>query len=76
MTDSAVSSGTAILLAIVGVAVLAIVLSGNSNTTSVISSVGNAFTNAIKCALAPVTGGSCPSSSNSLIPIVTSTFST
>lgn len=52
----------AILLAIIGVAVIAIIVSGNSDTSSVIGAGGNAFTSALKCALAPITGGTCASS--------------
>lgn len=45
-----------IALAIVGVATLAVIVSRNSNTTGVISSTGNAFSNALAKALSPVTG--------------------
>lgn len=56
-----------IALAIVGVATIAIIVSGNSNTSSVIGAGGNSFMNAIKCAVAPITGGTC--ASNSTLPI-------
>jgi hypothetical protein len=56
----------AILLAIIGVAVIAIILSGNSQTSSVIGAGGTAFANAIKCAVAPITGGSCPTSASTI----------
>lgn len=71
MKDS-VSSGVAVLLAIVGVAAIAIVVSSQSQSISVFGSFGTAFVNAIKCAVAPVTGGSCPG--NAQIPVVTSTI--
>lgn len=46
-----------IALAIVGVASLAVLVSRNSNTSSVITASGNAFSNALQVAVSPVTGG-------------------
>lgn len=48
---------SAVALAIVGVAVLAIIVSNNANTTGVIGATGTAFSNALGVALSPVTGG-------------------
>lgn len=62
-----------VILAIIGVAVIAVIVSKNANTTGVVSASGNAFTSALGCALSPVTGGAC-ASSNSLTPFVNSTF--
>ena len=45
-----------ILTAIVGVAILAVLVSRNSNTSGVISSAGSAFSNALSAATGPVTG--------------------
>jgi len=45
-----------ILLAIVGVAILAVLVSKQSNTTGVISAFGTNFSNALGAALRPVTG--------------------
>jgi hypothetical protein len=45
---------TVVLLAIVGVATLAVILSKNSNTTNVISAAGSGFSQALAAALAPV----------------------
>ena len=56
-----------IALSIVGVASLAVLVSKNANTTSVISATGSAFSNALGVALSPVTGGS--SSISSAFPI-------
>lgn len=59
-----------IATAIVGVALLAILVSQKSNTTGVVQAFGSAFTNALGVAEAPVTGAnysvntSYPSSSN------------
>lgn len=47
-----------VLLTIIGVAIVAVIVSNNSNTTNVISSASGAFTNAIKTAVSPVVGGS------------------
>jgi hypothetical protein len=52
----ALQHGVAIALAIVGVATLAVIVSGKSNTSNVITASGNSFANAIRCALGPITG--------------------
>lgn len=56
------SSLTAIALAIVGVAIVAVLVSNNANTSNVISATSSAFTNSLATALSPVTGsgGSFP----------------
>ncbi len=55
MTDSLVSSVTTVLLALVAVAIIAVLVSRNANTTGVISAGGNAFTTGLGTALSPVT---------------------
>lgn len=45
-----------VLLAIVGVASLALIVSKNANTMGVIQATGSAFSNALGVALSPVTG--------------------
>lgn len=45
-----------IATAIVGVAILAVIVSKNSNTANVIQASGSAFSNALGIAEAPVTG--------------------
>lgn len=47
-----------IALAIVGVAILAVIVSGNSNTSGVIGAFGGSFSRALASALSPVTGNS------------------
>jgi hypothetical protein len=47
---------TVILLAIVGVATLAVIVSRNANTTKVISAAGDAFSSGLGAALSPVVG--------------------
>ena len=48
----------AIATAIVGVAIVALIVSSKSNTVGVIQNAGSAFTNAIGVAVSPVTGSS------------------
>ncbi len=47
-----------ILTAIIGVAILAVIVSRNSNTTGVIQSAGSAFSSALGTAVSPITGSS------------------
>jgi hypothetical protein len=54
---------TAILTAIIGVAILSVILSKRSNTASVIGSAANAFSMALGTAVSPITGN------NSLGPV-------
>ena len=56
--DNAFGQIATVLTAIVGVALLAVLVSRNAQTPQVISSAGNAFSNALKAATGPVSGGS------------------
>lgn len=56
-SDSLVTSVTTVLLAIVGIGFIAVLLSKNSNTGNIISSVGQAFSGGIAAAQGPVNGG-------------------
>ena len=47
---------TAILTAIIGVAILAVILSRNSNTSGVIASAAEGFSIALGTAVSPITG--------------------
>lgn len=58
MGDHIVGSIVTVLTALIGVAIIAVIVSNNANTTNVISSAGNAFANDLSAALSPVTGGS------------------
>ena len=68
MTEAAVTIGTAII----GVAILAILVSKNANTAGVVQSLASGFGNALAVAQSPVTGASItpdlsyPGSSSSL----------
>jgi len=61
---------SAVALAIVGVAILALVVSRNSNTTGVIQATGQAFQASLATAISPVTG----SPGNSMYPSVASAY--
>lgn len=57
MSDQLFSSIVTIAVAIVGVAILAVLVSRNSNTAGVINAGGNAFSRALSVAVSPVAGG-------------------
>lgn len=46
----------AILTAIIGVAIIAVIVSKQSNTSNVIASASNAFATALSTAVSPITG--------------------
>lgn len=56
MGDHLVSSATAIATAIIGVAIIAVIV-GSKNTSGVISSAGKAFASVLSAATAPASGG-------------------
>lgn len=56
-----------IVLALIGVAIIAVLVSNNANTGSVLGSAGKSFGGALGCALSPITGGSCGTSVTSTI---------
>lgn len=49
-------AGVTILMAIVGVAILAVLVSQRSNTTGVIQAAASGFSNSLGMAMSPVTG--------------------
>lgn len=53
-----------VALSIVGVASLAVIVSKNATTGTLITSTGQAFSNALGVALSPVTGGGVSNYSN------------
>lgn len=59
MSEKTITSVVAIALAILGVAIVALLVSNNSNTGSVLGAGGKSFGGALACALSPITGGSC-----------------
>ena len=66
MTDQIISGVVTVATAIVGIAVLAVLVSGRSQTSNVIKSAGGAFSQAVSAAVSPVTGSSGASMSPSL----------
>lgn len=62
MGEQLVTSVVTVLTAIVGVAIIAVLVSRNANTAGVIGAGGNAFSGALGVALSPVTGQSSFSS--------------
>lgn len=72
MSDHAITTAVSIGLALMGLAVVALLVSQGSNTTGVLTSGGGAIQQALCVALSPVTGGTC---GRSLIPNVTSSVS-
>lgn len=58
MEDSFGNIIVKVLLALVGVAILALILSPSSQTSNVLKSAADGFSNILKTAISPVTGGS------------------
>ena len=56
MGEKVITSIVTVLVAIVGVAIIAVLVSKNSNTTGVISAGGSAFSSSLGTALSPITG--------------------
>lgn len=56
MSDQLITSVVTVLMAIVGVAIIAVLVSKNANTVGVLSAGSSAFSNALSTALSPVTG--------------------
>ena len=57
MSLELIHSIAAIFAGITGVAIIAVLVSKNSNTTAVIGAAGNAYSGGLAVALSPVTGG-------------------
>lgn len=57
MSSEIIGQVSAIALAIIGLAVLAVILSRRSNTAGVIGASGSALAKDIGAAIAPITGG-------------------
>jgi hypothetical protein len=69
MSEHAITSGVSIALAVIGLAIVAVLLSQKSQTSGVLTATGSSLADALTCALSPVTGASC---GRSLIPVVNS----
>ena len=58
MGDQLIASVVTVATAIVGLAIIAVLVSKNADTSSVIGAGGTAFAQAVGAAVSPVTGGS------------------
>lgn len=58
MTDQLISGVVTVATAIVGIAILAVLVSRQSQTPQVLSAAGSAFSGAIGAAVSPITGQS------------------
>ena len=58
MSSELIHSLAAIFAGITGVAIIAVLVSKNSNTTAVVGSVGSAYSSSLAVALSPITGSS------------------
>jgi len=56
-TDQLWSGIVTIATAIIGVAILAVIVSRNSNTAGVLKAAGGAFSQSLATAVSPITGG-------------------
>lgn len=57
MFDNFIKELVVVAVSIVGLAIIATLVSNRANTANVITSAGNAFSNAIAAATGPVSGG-------------------
>lgn len=68
MSDKLITSAVSITLAIVGVAIIALLVSKQSNTTSLFGAIGGGFSDSLRCALSPILGGgNCGTTTSSAI---------
>jgi PRD1 phage membrane DNA delivery len=71
MSKQFIEASVTILLGIIGVAVIAVLVSSQAKTSAVIGAASGGFASDLLCALSPVIGGSC-GGGRSLIPQVDS----
>lgn len=58
MNNQFINSVVTVMTAIIGLAIVAVIVSNRANTSGVIKSTGAAFSESIGAAVSPVTGGS------------------
>lgn len=58
MGEKAISALIGIVTGVVGITILAVIVSNQSNTSGVLTAAGNAFSGILKAAVAPVSGNS------------------
>jgi hypothetical protein len=66
MSEQLVTSVVTVVMAIIGVAILAVLVSKNSNTANVLKAASSGFSTDLGAALSPITGGSPFSFGNGL----------
>lgn len=71
MGDQLISSVVTVLSAIVGLAIIAVLVSKQANTSGVISAGGSAFASDLQAAVSPITGGSGLGATNFSSPALT-----
>jgi hypothetical protein len=57
MSEQLLTSVVTVITAIIGVAILAVLVSGQANTSGVIKAASSGFAQDLQAALSPVTGG-------------------
>ena len=67
MVDNFFSGIVTVLLAIIGVAILAVLVSRNAQTANVLTAGGSAFSNILSAAEGPVTGNSLGSAAGTVM---------
>jgi len=72
MSDHIIAAITGIAIAVIGVAIIAILVSRQSDTSNVLGAGGQTFADMLACAVSPITGKGCKTSGRSLIEQVTS----
>lgn len=67
MSEKAITAMVTVVLAIVGVAVIALLVSNQANTSNVFGSLGSAFQRMLCVATSPITGKQCGESVTSTV---------
>lgn len=66
MGENFITGIVTVLMAVIGLAIIAVLVSSNAQTGSVLSAGGNAFANILGAAESPVTGGGLGGALNTL----------
>jgi len=67
MSQHTISTAVSIALALIGLAIVALLVSQQAQTPGVLKASGSSLAQALSCALSPVTGGGCGTSVTSTI---------
>ncbi len=66
MSDDLIGAVTGIAIAVIGVAIVAILVSQQSDTSNVLGAGGQTFADMLACAMSPVTGKPCRGGQSSI----------